>query len=148
MKASFLIKAKEEGVVTEKGLRVFVLERLLNSGMGKGTVENIDRKTVQVRLEGDERQVRQFVEELKKAAIEEFGNPKIFFTALEENPALEVPGIMRSNQALMVWQLHKGISVQLDILGTMKKMVGEMTKMAGGMANLPKGIAAALKGKA
>jgi len=141
MRASFLIKAKEEGVVTEKGLRVFVLERLLNSGMSKGTVEDIDRKTVQVRLEGDERQVRQFVEELKKAAIEEFGNPKIFFTALEENPGLEVPDIMRSSQALMVGQLHKGISVQLDILDTMKKLNKEVT-------DLPQQLATALRGKA
>lgn len=137
MKGSFLIKAREENVVSEKGLRAFVLERLLNSALSKGTVENLDRKTVQVKLEGDERQVKLFVEELKKAVIAEFENPKVFFTQLEENPALEVPNLMRSNQALMVGQLHKGIGVQLEILDTLKKM-GQ---------GLPQQIAAALKGK-
>jgi len=136
MKASFLIKSKEEKVVTEKGLRAFVLEKLLNSGISKGTVENLDRKTVQVRLEGDESRVKQLVEELKKAVIAEFGNPKISFTQLEENPSLELPDLMRSSQALMLGQLHKGVSVQLDILKAQKGLMEEQKELVKGQKEL------------
>ncbi len=52
---------------------------------------------------------------------------------------------MRSSQALMVGQLHKGIDVQLDILSTMKKLSGETFNMSKEISGLPKRIAAALK---
>ena len=129
MKGSFLIKAKAEEVVTEKGVRAFIMERLLNSPFGKGAVFNVDGKTVQVQLEGDEKQIKAFMMDLEKALVGQFGNPTISFTAFQENPALEIPDLMRSSQALMVGQLQKGISVQLDILSALKSLPRELAEI-------------------
>ncbi|MFA4907800.1 MAG: hypothetical protein WC602_06010 [archaeon] len=46
MKGSFLITPDSENVITEKGVRAFVMERLLNSPFNKGAVFNIDKKTI------------------------------------------------------------------------------------------------------
>ena len=129
MKGSFLIKAKQENIVTEKGVRAFIMERLLNSSFEKGSVVNIDKKTVQIQLEGDEKQVKEFVEKLKRDVAGQFGNPTIYFTSFQENPALELPDLMKSSQALMVGQLQKGIGVQLDILAVLKSLPRELGKI-------------------
>lgn len=126
MKGSFLIKARKEKTITEKGVRAFIMERMLNYPFSKGSVLNIDSKTVQVQLEGDEKQIRAFMEDLRKALAEQFGNPIISITEFQENASLEIPQLMRSSQALMVGQLQKGISVQLEILDTLKSMPREI----------------------
>ena len=138
MKGSFLIKAKETKVITEKGVRAFILERLLNSPFQKASVFNVDEKTIQVQLEGDEKQIKEFKQKLEDAVIAQFGNPTISFTVFEENPAIEIPELMRSSQALMVGQLQKGIGVQLEILSALKTMSKEI-------ANLPRQLAKTLK---
>ena len=122
MKGSFLIVAKEKGIITEKGVRTFIMERLLNSPFSKGSVFNLDEMTVKVQLEGDERHIREFIENLQKALVGQFGNPTILLLPFNEDPLLEIPELMRSSQALMVGQLQKGISVQLDILDTLKDL--------------------------
>lgn len=129
MKGSFQIRASEEKVITEKGLRAFVMDELLNSPLSKGTVINIDDKTVDVWLEGDEKQIKKFKEELEKKVIAKFGNPVIAFADFLENTLLEVPNLMRSSQALLVGQLHKGIGVQLEILGGQKEILGALQNM-------------------
>ncbi len=129
MKGSFLIKAEEKEVITEKGVRAFILERLLNSPFQKASVFNVDETTMQVQLEGDEKQIKEFKQKLEDAVIAQFGNPTISFTAFEENPALEIPDLMRSSQALMVGQLQKGIGVQLDILDALKKIPRQLAKI-------------------
>ena len=138
MKASFLIKAKKENVITEKGVRALIMERLLNSAFLKGALLNIDAKTVEVQIEGDEKQIGVFKKELEKQLKNLLGNPKILFTETVEKPHLELPNLMRSSQALVVGQLEKGIRVQLDILG-------EMKRLSGGMKKLPVEIARHLK---
>lgn len=106
MKVSFLIKAKEENVITECGVRTFIMERLLNSPFAKASVSNLDNKTAQVLIEGDEKQVREFVQNLEREVIAQFGNPAVSFTQFQENPALEIPELMRSSQALVFGQLQ------------------------------------------
>ena len=83
---------------------------------------NLDEKTVKVQLEGDERQIREFIENLQKALVAQFGNPVISFAPFMEDSSLEIPELMRSSQALVVGQLQKGITVQLDILDTLKNL--------------------------
>ncbi|MCX6802106.1 MAG: hypothetical protein NT067_03240 [Candidatus Diapherotrites archaeon] len=126
MKGSFCIKAKEENAITEKGARAFIMERLLNSPFSKGSVVNVDSKTVQVNVEGDEKQIRDFVKKLEKDLVSKFSNPSISFTLFQEDSSLEIPDLMRSSQALMVGQLQKGINVQLDILSTLKQLPKEL----------------------
>ncbi len=120
VKGSFLIKAKEDNVITEKGIRAFIMEKLLNTPLARGTIKNIDKKTIQVRLEGDEKQVREFIKELEQELREQIGNPAISFSQFLEDTSLEIPSLLRSSQSLMVGQLQKGISVQLQILETLK----------------------------
>src|SRR3989344_99962 len=122
MKGSFLIVAKEKGIITEKGVRAFIMEGLLNSPFSRGSAFNLDEKTVKVQLEGDERQIREFIENLQKALVAQFGNPVISFAPFMEDSSLEIPELMRSSQALVVGQLQKGITVQLDILDTLKNL--------------------------
>ena len=90
MKGSFLIKAKDANVITERGVRAFIIERLLNSPFSRGAVFNVDDRTIQVQLEGDEKQVNAFIQNLEKEIIARFGNPALSFTQFEENSALEV----------------------------------------------------------
>ena len=113
---------------------------MLNSAFSKGSVFNVDDKTVEVRLEGDEKQIKQFIEQLQKDVIVQFGNPMITFTPFKENPALEVPDLMKSGQALMVGQLDKGIGVQLHILNVLKGMNGELKGMKQEFKNVSQGI--------
>ncbi|HLC92117.1 MAG TPA: hypothetical protein VJH23_00220 [archaeon] len=144
MKASFLIKAKQPNTITEKGVRVFVMERLLNSSFDKGSVVNLDDKTVQVRLEGDEKEIRKFKELLEKEIIAKFGNPTIVFTQIQETTD-NVPVLLKSSQALMVGQLQKGIGIQLEILGTLKNMPRNHNDILLALKELPQEIARALK---
>jgi len=129
LKGSFLIKAKKENIITEKGVRAFIMERLLNSPFNRGSVVNVGKKTVQVQLEGDEKQIKAFIQNLEKEITAEFGNPAITFTPFEENPALEIPSLIRASQALMVGQLQKGVGVQLDILSALRELPGELAKI-------------------
>jgi acylphosphatase len=126
LKGSFCIKAEEENAITEKGVRAFIMERLLNSPFSKGSAVNVDAKTVQVQIEGDEKQVKAFMKKLEKEIVLQFGNPAISFTQFQEDNSLEIPDLMRSSQALVVGQLQKGINVQLDILSTLKQLPKEL----------------------
>lgn len=74
MKGSFLIIANENGTISGNGARVFVMERLLNSPMEKGDVLKIDDKTLEVRLEGTEKQIKEFMQGLEKDFIAKYGN--------------------------------------------------------------------------
>lgn len=121
MRAGFLIKAKEANTITEKGVRAFVMERLLNSSFTKGSVANLDDRTVEVRLEGDEKDVKKFKERLEKDVVAKFGNPAITFSEIQET-GNEIPDLAKSSQALVVGQLQKGIDVQLKILDSLNNM--------------------------
>lgn len=121
VKAGFLIKASESDVITERGVRAFVMERLLNSPFEKGSVANLDDKTVEVLLEGDEKDIRKFKEKLEHDLTAKLGNPIIVFTDTQET-GNEIPNIMKSSQALMAGQLEKGIDVQLKILDSLNNM--------------------------
>lgn len=145
MKCSFLIKSKDPNVITEKGVRVFVMDRLLNSGFEKGSAVNIDDKTVEVKIEGDKEEIIKFKARLEKDVIAKFGNPVINFTDLMENPALEMPSLMKSSQALMLGQLSKGIDVQLVILDTLKAMSQNMSLMNKNLKNEFKTLGQELK---
>jgi len=122
VKGSFLIIAKEENVITQKGVRAFIMERLLNSPFSRGAVLNIDKKTVEVKLEGEEKQITAFILDLENALAAEFGNPTVSFSAFQENAILELPPLVHSSQSLVVGQLEKGIGVQLEILDTLKSL--------------------------
>ncbi|MFH1256792.1 MAG: hypothetical protein V1494_05885 [Candidatus Diapherotrites archaeon] len=126
MKGSFRIIAEKENIITEKGVRAFIMERLLNRAFNKGAVFNIDNKTVEVQLEGDEEQIKSFIEDLKKSLSKQFGNPVITLTAFQKNDALEMPELMRSSQALMVGQLEKGITIQLRILNALEELPNKL----------------------
>ena len=140
MKCSFLIKAKDSNIVTEKGVRTFIMERLLNSSFEKGTAVNIDDKTVEVKIEGDKEEIIKFKAQLEKDMTAKFGNPVITFTDLREIAAVEIPSLVKSSQALVLGQLHKGIDVQLNILDTLKIMHQDLK-------SLPKELAKAIKEK-
>ncbi len=116
MRGHFFIKAKQPNIITEKGVRAFITEKLLNSPFARGAAINIDDRVVEVQLEGDEQQIKKFKEQLEKEVTTKFGNPIVFFTEFKEDQRLEIPELMRSSQALMVGQLQKGINVQLKIL--------------------------------
>lgn len=144
MKGHFFIKAKDANVITEKGVRAFVLESLLNSPFKRGAVFNVDEKTVEVQIEGDEAQIKKFKEKLEKEVIAKFGNPVINFTLFEEADLLEIPSLMRSSQALMVGQLQKGITVQLKILDKLDKL-NALDELKLELKKLPREIAKAIK---
>lgn len=133
MKGSFQIKAKDKNVITERGVRVFIMERLLNSPFKRGTVFNADEKTVEVQLEGDEKQIMEFRKSIEKALLEKCGNPELSFVPFRANPELELPAIMRSSQALVVGQLDKGITVQLEILKSLERQREDLLKALGSL---------------
>ena len=122
MKGKFRITAKEKDIITNKGVRAFIMESLLNSAIQKGKVLNIDERTVEVQLEGEKEKIQEFIKELKKELAELGRNPQILFSEFQEDLKLEIPGLMRSSQALTIGQLQKGISVQLEILNTLKQL--------------------------
>mgnify|MGYP001597580739 CR=1 FL=1 len=128
MKACFFIKAKEPNIITEKGVRAFVMERLLNSSFDKGSVANLDDKTIQVQMEGDEKEVRKFKEQLEKDVIAKFGNPIITFSDIQKTTN-DIPNLLKSSQALMVGQLQKGIDVQLKILDSLNILPEKLKEM-------------------
>ena len=121
IKGKFLIKAKEKDTITNKGIRAFIMERLLNSPLQKGAVLNIDDYTVEVQLEGEKEVVEKLFENLKKALTEKVGNPVINFSEFKEDRELEVPDLMRASQALTVEQLEKGINAQLETSKAVKE---------------------------
>lgn len=116
------------------------MERLLNSSFEKGTAVNIDDKTVEVKIEGDKEEIIKFKAQLEKDMTAKFGNPVITFTDLREIAAVEIPSLVKSSQALVLGQLHKGIDVQLNILDTLKIMHQDLK-------SLPKELAKAIKEK-
>lgn len=122
IKGKFLITTEKEGIITNKGIRAFVMEKILNSSLQKGTAINIDEKSVEIQLEGEREKIEAFVKKLKKELVENFGNPTIKFTEFKEDSMLEISEILRSSQALTIGQLQKGISVQLDILNALKDL--------------------------
>ncbi|MEK6942194.1 MAG: hypothetical protein AABW85_05040 [archaeon] len=128
MKACFFIKAKEPNIITEKGVRAFVMERLLNSSFDKGSVANLDDKTIQVQMEGDEKEVRKFKEQLEKDVIAKFGNPIITFSDIQKTTN-DIPNLLKSSQALMVGQLQKDIDVQLKILDSLNILPEKLKEM-------------------
>ncbi len=130
MRAEFLITAGEANIITEKGVRAFVMERLLNSSFEKGSVANLDDKTVQVRLDGDEKDIKKFKQQLERDMAAKFGNPIISFTDIEQTSD-EIPNLLKSSQGLVVGQLEKGIDVQLKILHTLDSMNGSLNSMNG-----------------
>ncbi len=130
MRAEFLIKAKEANIITEKGVRAFVMEKLLNSPFEKGFVANLDGRTVQVRIEGDEKEIMEFKQRLEMELVAKLGNPEIAFSDISQTTA-RMPNLLKSSQALMVGQLEKGITVQLDILGTLKSLGSELRGLRG-----------------
>ncbi len=93
IRGSFLLKSKDERLITDKGLRALVMEKLLNSSFERAALINIDEKTVEVRLEGDAVQIKKFKQELEREFIAKFGNPIITFTEFKEDLLLEVPRI-------------------------------------------------------
>lgn len=121
-KIRFFIKANEKNIVTEKGVRAFILGKILNNpAFSKGAVINVDEKTVEVRLEGEESAIKDFLTNVKKEFFEKFENPLIKFSKTEKID-FEIPDLMRTSQALIVGQLEKGITVQLEILQTLKQL--------------------------
>ncbi len=148
MRASFLIKAKEANVITEKGVRAFVMERLLNSPFEKGSVANLDDKTVQVRIEGDEKGIQKFKQQLERDMATKFGNPVISFSNIEQT-ADKIPTLLKSSHALVVGQLEKGIDVQLKILQSLESMNGEingeLSGLRGAINNMNKELKEELK---
>jgi acylphosphatase len=122
MKGYFLVKAKEADIVTEKGVRALIMEMLLNAPFSRASVTNIDNKTVQIQIEGDEKQIKLFIKKIEKVLIEQLGNPTVYFSGFTEDSSLEIPNLVRSSQALMVGQLQKGIGVQLEIISAIKEL--------------------------
>ena len=168
MKGVFLVKSVEKDIVQNKGVRAFILERILNDPeIKKGNATNLgDGRTVEVSLEGNPRAVRKFIERLKIEITNEFGNPAITFTEFEENEYIEIPSLHRSSQALVLNQLQKGINVQFKILESQSKLLesqskliesqtkmadsqakiqGSQSEIAGSLKTLPKDIARELK---
>lgn len=151
MKADFLIRAKEANSITEKGVRAFVMERLLNSSFEKGCVANLDDKTVHVQIEGDEKDIMKFKERLEKDMNAKFGNPTIVFSDIRQTTQ-SIPSLLKSSQALMVGQLEKGIDVQLKILHSLDSMHHELKEAFNNMnkelkeelKSLPRELAKAL----
>ena len=129
MKGFFLIKAKEKKIIQDKGIRAFVLEKILESSLEKGSAINLpDGKTVEVRLQGKKKSIENFIENLKKELIQKLGNPTVLFSEFHENE-LEIPSLVRSSQALVVGQLSKGIQVNLQILNSFDKFNKKLNKL-------------------
>lgn len=146
MKGSFRITAKEENLITERGVRAFIMERLLNSPFRNASAFNVDEKTVEIRLEGGKTQINAFREKLREAVIAKFGNPGLSFTPFRQNAALEIPGLMRSSQALMVGQLQKGITVQLGILNLQSELLHLQSELLQAVKKLPAELGRTLRG--
>lgn len=122
--------------VQDVGCRGFVIAEMLNYGFERATAINLPDGRVEVRIDGEESDVKDFIENLKEKLRLKYPNPLVEIRGVEATADLYVPDIMHSSQAHLLVQFDKAIDV---LKGLPKEIANEMKK------ELPRAISAELK---
>jgi len=101
--------------VTDVGCRGFIISRILNSDIEKGTAINIGKNKVELRLYGKKEQIEAFVGQLKEELKVKYGNPEVIVGNIMYMKTLDVPMVERAAQAHLLDQFDKGIGVLREL---------------------------------
>ena len=108
--------------VQDVGCRGFIISEMMFAGFEKGNAMNLSDGRVEVRLEGEENKIKEFLEELKKKLIAKYGNPVVKISEVEDSPYLELQDLAKTSQAHLLAQFDKGV-------GVMKSMEKHLEKI-------------------
>ncbi len=111
--------------VTDVGCRGFIISRILNSDIEKGTAINIAKNKVELRLYGKKEQIEAFVGQLKEELKVKYGNPEVIVGDIMYMKILDVPIVERAAQAHLLDQFDKGIGVLKELdkgLGVLREL--------------------------
>lgn len=101
--------------VTDVGCRGFIISRILNSDIERGTAINIGKNKVELRLYGTKQQIEIFVGQLKEELKAKYGNPEVIVGNIIYMKILDVPMVERAAQAHLLDQFDKGIGVLREL---------------------------------
>ncbi len=137
VRARFFIEPKEEhNRVQHIGCRLAITEQMLHAGFTRGMVFNLQDGTVEVALEGKQKDIEAFhasvsahlVSWLERRATDKeylrkmIGNPGIAFSTIEYKPNLRVLDIGLFSHSLEMDQLGKGVDVYYDLIDVIKDL--------------------------
>lgn len=133
--------------VHDVSCRNYIMALLLQEGFDRGIAVNVEdentgRKMVEVRIAGEGQKIDEFIPKLKKELDEEFdGKIKITEIGLGNGDS-NIPEIMRSSQAHLLFQFKKAT----DVLSEMKESLDKkLDKLDQRFESLPNAIAKAIK---
>ena len=130
--------------VQDVGCRGFIISEMMFAGFEKGNAINLSDGRVEVRIEGEENKINEFVEELEKKLIAKYGNPVVSVSETEYSPDLELHDLMKTSQAHLLTQFDKGIGVMKSMEGHLERIDKKLDEKFDG---LPKQIANELDSK-
>ena len=130
--------------VQDVDCRGFIISEMMFAGFEKGNAINLSDGRVEVRIEGEENKINEFVEELEKKLIAKYGNPVVSVSETEYSPDLELHDLMKTSQAHLLTQFDKGIGVMKSMEGHLERIDKKLDEKFDG---LPKHIANELDDK-
>jgi len=130
--------------VQDVDCRGFIISEMMFAGFEKGNAINLSDGRVEVRIEGEENKINEFVEELEKKLIAKYGNPVVSVSETEYSPDLELHDLMKTSQAHLLTQFDKGIGVMKSMEGHLERIDKKLDEKFDG---LPKQIANELDSK-
>ncbi len=140
--------------VQDVGCRGFIISEMMFAGFEKGNAINHSDGRVEVRIEGEEGRIKEFVEELRRKLEAKYGsnsNPKVEVSGTESFEGTELRKLTEVSQAHLLTQFDKGVDVMKDIrsnLENLNKNVDNLNKKNDdNFSTLPKKIAEELDGK-
>ncbi len=143
VRALFYIEPKEEhNRVQHIGCRMLITEKLIHAGFTKGRVFNLDDGRVEVLIEGKQKDIELFYNEVKEHLIEwlearakdkeklkrMIGNPGIVLSKLEFKENLRVLDIGLYSHSLEMGQLQKGVDVYYDLMVAINNLSNVLDK--------------------
>ena len=96
--------------VQDVDCRGFIISEMMFAGFEKGNAINLSDGRVEVRIEGEENKINEFVEELEKKLIAKYGNPVVSVSETEYSPDLELHDLMKTSQAHLLTHFDRGIA--------------------------------------
>ncbi len=127
--------------VQDVGCRGLIISEMMFAGFEKGNAINLADGRVEVRIEGEENKIKEFVEELKKKLIAKYGNPVVRISEAEYAQDLEIFDLMKTSQAHLLTQFDKGIGVMKSMEGHLERIDKKLDEK---FDSLPKRIASEL----
>ena len=135
-RALFYIEPKEKHVrVQNIGCRMLITEKLIHAGFKKGGAFNLPDGRVEVVLEGKQKDIELFYNEVTKHLVEwlveraddketlkrMIGNPGIGYSKLEFRDAILVLDIGLYSHSLELGQLQKGVDAYINMTKAIKE---------------------------